>query len=252
MASSFFSKLDELIASQSDDQADAASVITSLGVPSASIAILTTSGIISHTIANASSPADPDTLYQACSISKPICGLAVLRTIDEGRLALSDSITKHLPPAYIDAISTPPTRALLDHVTILHLLTHTAGTTVSSFPGYDPSCSIPNLTTILSGCTGANTPQIKLNRFPGLKWRYSGGGTTIIQAILETIHNKPLSEIVKQLVLEPLGMARSFYALPAGERNYAQCWEYWVDSKPTPRDGMFSPSSGLRAFGPRQ
>jgi CubicO group peptidase (beta-lactamase class C family) len=233
MASSFFQELDALISVQAEDLQDASSVLTALGVPAASIAILTTTGIITNTIANSSSPTDPETLFQACSISKPICGLGVLRTIDQGKLALTDPVTKHLPADYIQAISTPSTRPLLDHVTIQHLITHTAGTTVHGFPGYDPSSPIPSLPDILSGGPNSNTPQIRLNRFPGLKWRYSGGGTTITQAILESIHRRPLPDILRELVFQPLDMTRSFYSLPHGETNHAQCWDTGVtESRP--------------------
>ena len=243
MALEFFQQLDDLIVSQVKDSKEASSVLTSLGVPSASIAILTSSGIIHHTIANELSPADASTLYQACSISKPVCGLAVLRTVDQRRLAIDDPITQHLPSAYVEAISTPSTRPLLEHVTIQHLLTHTAGTTVSGFPGYDPTSSIPSLHTILSGATGSNTPQIRLNRFPGLKWRYSGGGFTILQATLESIHNKPFSEIMKELVFEPLGMTRSCYSLVDDESNYAQCWDTGI-SETKPARWHVQPESG--------
>ena len=46
--------------------------------------------------------------------------------------------------------------------------------------------------------------------------------------ILECIHKKPLLEIVKELVLDPLEMTRSFYSLPSGETNFAQCWSTGV------------------------
>ena len=235
MTSELFQRLEQLLATQSEQSSDAASMLTSLDVPSASIAVLTSSGIISHTIANSSSPADPATLFQACSISKPIFGLAILRTVDQGKLSLTDPITKHLPSKYIDAISTPLTRHLLEYVTIRDLASHTAGVTVGGFPGYDPDGYIPDLAIILAGAPGTNTPQIRLNRLPELKWRYAGGGTTINQAVLESIHQKPLPEIVEELVFKPLGMDRSFYRLPEGEKNYAQCWVTGVTEVRGPR-----------------
>ncbi|KAJ9616722.1 hypothetical protein H2200_000441 [Cladophialophora chaetospira] len=221
----FFSLLDDLIASQFPN-ATPSSALQQLGTPSISIAVLTASEILTHTISSPSSPANTDTLYQACSISKPICGLAVLRTIDQGKLSHDDAVTKHLPAEYIDAISTPKPRRLLDHLTIAHLISHTGGTAVSGFPGYDCNGAFPSLTTVLQGSVGSNTPQIRISRLPGLKWRYSGGGTTILQAILESIHKKPLPEIVRELVFEPLGMTRSFYkdTLSNGEANFAKCF----------------------------
>lgn len=225
LPSAFFSSLDDLIASQFPNSTASAS-LQQFGTPSISIAILTSNGILRHAISDPSSPVNPETLYQACSISKPICGLAILRTIDQGLLSHDDAVTKHLPPEYVDAISTPTTRNLLDHLTIAHLITHTGGTTVSGFPGYDSNGAYPSLSTILHGGAGANTPQIRLSRLPGLKWRYSGGGTTILQAILESIHQKSFPEIVRELVFEPLGMTRSYYkdTLPSGETNFAKCF----------------------------
>ncbi len=43
---------------------------------------------------------------------------------------------------------------------------------------------------------------------------------------METIHQKPLPEIVREVVFEPLGMTRSFYkdTLPEGEENFAKCF----------------------------
>ena len=223
----FFSALDALIASQFPDSTPSSS-LQALGVPAVSIAVLSSSNaILTHTISNPSSPTDSDTLFQACSISKPILGLALLRTIDQGKLCHDDAVTKHLPAEYLDAISTPATRKLLDHLTIAHLVSHTGGTTVSGFPGYDNNGPTPpSLLTVLRGSKGSNTPQIHLSRLPGLKWRYSGGGTTILQAILESIHHKPLPEIVHELVFQPLGMTRSFYnpTLPANESNFAKCF----------------------------
>lgn len=222
-----FSELDKLLASQEPSSTPQAT-IQSLGTPSASIAVLTADGIVSHAISSDASPADPDTLYQACSISKTICGLAILRTIDQGKLSHDDPVTKHLPPEYIDAISTPRTRKLLEHLTVRHLVSHTGGVTVSGFPGYDCNGSVPSTKTILEGSAGSNTPQIRLSRFPGLKWRYAGGGTTIDQVILETIHGKAYPELVKELVFEPLDMTRSFYSLADGEKNFAQCYSTGV------------------------
>ena len=165
-----------------------------------------------------------------------MCGLALLRTIDQGKLSHDDAVTKHLPPEYLDAISTPPTRKLLDHLTIAHLISHTGGTTVSGFPGYDCNGPAPpSVLSILRGDYGSNTPQIRLSRLPGLKWRYSGGGTTILHAILESIHQKSLSQIVHELVFEPFRMQRTFYndILPKGEDNFAKCFDTGItESRP--------------------
>jgi CubicO group peptidase (beta-lactamase class C family) len=235
MPDNTFTRLEDLIASQFPGST-AASALATIGTPSASIAVLASDGIKSHAIASSASPIHTSTLFQACSISKPIQGLAVLRTIEQGKLSLSDPITKHLPSSYLEYISTPQTKPLLSHVTILNLLTHTGGTTVGGFNGYPRSSIIPDIQTILSGASPSNSPQIRLSRLPGLKFRYSGGGSTILQAILESTHSKPLPQIVHELVFEPLGMTRSFYntMLPADEKNMASCFDTGFTPCPEP------------------
>jgi CubicO group peptidase (beta-lactamase class C family) len=46
---------------------------------------------------------DKDTLYQACSISKAITGLAVAKLIDQGHLKYSTLITDHLPQEIVNS-----------------------------------------------------------------------------------------------------------------------------------------------------
>jgi hypothetical protein len=44
---------------------------------------------------------------------------------------------------------------------------------------------------------------------------------TVLQIILEAVTGKDFPTLVKELVLDPLGMSRSFYALQDGEKNVA-------------------------------
>ena len=52
---------------------------------------------------------------------------------------------------------------------------------------------------------------------PGLQFRYSGGGTMVMQQVLEDITGTPLRELVRELVLEPLQMSDSDYVQPLPE-----------------------------------
>lgn len=124
---------------------------------------------------------------------------------------------------------------LLDRVTITQLLAHTGGTTASGFPGYSPqSDHIKTSAEVLRGGLGnGNSPPVYVNGIPGLQRQYSGGGSTVLQAMLENIareHGFPsYALLMKEKVLEPLGMARSFYCdsapLPQSEANYAAAYQ---------------------------
>lgn len=189
---------------------------------------------------------DSETLFQAASISKPFQSLAVLHYVSEGVISsLDDAVKNYLSEATYRTLLENSLRKgmpeklaaqLLDKTTITQLLSHTAGTVVWAYPGYpSPTTRLPSTTEILEGRLGiTNTPATYVHTVPGLELRYSGGGSTIIQAMLENIASKhdgslSFADIMKTKVLEPLGMKRSFYcggvALPPDEKNYATAYQ---------------------------
>lgn len=124
---------------------------------------------------------------------------------------------------------------LLDRVTITQLLSHTAGTTASGFMGYSPqSDHIKTSAEVLQGGLGnANSPPVYVHGISGVQLEYSGGGSTVLQAMLENIaRDQGLASyalLMKEKVLEPLGMTRSFYCdaapLQQSEGNYATAYQ---------------------------
>ncbi|KAL1855352.1 hypothetical protein Daus18300_011070 [Diaporthe australafricana] len=124
---------------------------------------------------------------------------------------------------------------LLDRITITQLLSHTAGTTASGFPGYPPqSGHVKTSAEVLQGGLGdANSPPVYTHGISGVQPEYSGGGSTILQAMLENIAGElgfpSYASLMKAKVLTPLGMARSFYCdaapLHESEENYATAYQ---------------------------
>ena len=66
-------------------------------------------------------------------------------------------------------------------VTLRGLLTHRAGLSVSGFPGYGPNEPVPDAPGVLDG--HGNTGPVRVVMTPGERWRYSGGGYTVMQQI---------------------------------------------------------------------
>ena len=99
-------------------------------------------------------------------------------------------------------------------MTLRRLLSHTAGTTVHGFPGYAPSTPLPTLVQVLDGVQPANTAAVRVDLTPGTRERYSGGGTTIIQLMMVDQLRKPFPEIMRDTVIQPLGLAHSTYEQP--------------------------------------
>lgn len=155
-------------------------------------------------------PVTATTLFQAGSISKAITVSAMLRLVDKGTLSLDTNVNTYLTSWKLpenDFTRQQP-------VTLRRLATHTGGTTVSGFPGYKVGVPRPTVPELLDGKAPANTPPVRVDTLPGQAFRYSGGGTTIIQQVLTDVTGTPFPALLQQQVLGPLGMAHSSFDQP--------------------------------------
>jgi CubicO group peptidase (beta-lactamase class C family) len=164
-------------------------------------------------------PVTAETLFQAASISKPVAALGALLLIERGELGLDDDVNRHLRSWRVpdsDAAAGQP-------VTLRRLLTHSAGLTVHGFGGYASSRPVPTAVEVLTGSGPANSDAVVIDLEPGTEWRYSGGGYTVMQLLLEDVTGQPFPDLMRDLVLEPLGMRLSTYRqpLPLGLRAHA-------------------------------
>ena len=171
------------------------------------------------TEAETSETVTPETLFQAASISKPVAALAALRLVEEGVLELDAPVNRYLRGWQIPENGFTAGRP----VTLRHLLTHTGGLTVHGFPGYAVGLPLPSVEDILNGASPANTRPVLVDTLPESLWRYSGGGYTILQKVLEDVTGKPFPTILRELVLDPAGMTLSSYEqpLPPERARYA-------------------------------
>jgi CubicO group peptidase (beta-lactamase class C family) len=56
---------------------------------------------------------------------------------------------------------------------------------------------------------------------PGTQWRYSGGGYTLLQLLVEEVSGESFESYMRRAVFQPLGMSRSTYSVEAGVSNVA-------------------------------
>jgi len=151
-------------------------------------------------------PVEPGTTFQAASISKPVTAMAVLKAVQDGRFSLDADINSLLKswkvPQNEFTKATP--------VTLRALLSHTSGAGDGfGFPGYHPSQPRPTIVQILAGEKPSNVGPVLFERPPFTAFKYSGGGITIMQlAMIDTLA-KPFAEIMRDQVLDPLGMTDS-------------------------------------------
>jgi CubicO group peptidase (beta-lactamase class C family) len=151
---------------------------------------------------------DNNTLFQAGSISKPVAALAALKLFEEGRLELDKDVNLYLKNWQIPENRFTET----EKVTLEKLLTHTAGMTVHGFPGYQQTDTFPDITDVLNG--KGNTEKIVPDTIPGTIWRYSGGGYTVMEKVVEDVSGLSLEEYMENSILLPIGMKNSTYQQP--------------------------------------
>jgi CubicO group peptidase (beta-lactamase class C family) len=155
-------------------------------------------------------PVTIQTLFQAGSISKSLNAVGLLKLVQDKKIDLTADINNYLKSWKFpyDTVSQGK------KISLANLLSHTAGLTIHGFPGYERGDTIPSLTDILDGKAPANTKAVRSEFAPGLRFQYSGGGTTISQLMLMDITGQAYDSYMWENVLKPLGMEMSSYTQP--------------------------------------
>lgn len=206
------------------------------GVPAVSVAVLRNGELdwaraYGQADVETGRPATTETLFQAASISKPVAAMAALRLVEDGSLDLDRDVSESmrswtLPES--DFLTNQP-------VTLRGLLTHTAGLSVSGFPGYRAGSPVPSAIQVLSGEGPTNTDPVESVAEPGSEWSYSGGGYTVLQVLVEDVSDQPFATFLQSAVLDPIGMERSFYGLELNAAQEAQAaFGHRPDGSPVP------------------
>jgi CubicO group peptidase (beta-lactamase class C family) len=183
-------------------------------------------------------PVTPATLFQAASVSKCLTALAVLRLVEQGRLALNEAVYWRLQGWKVPAANA----GVAGRVTLRRLLCHNAGFSQHGFPGYAAGEALPTLVEVLNGTAPAKTQAIRLVVASGVEPRYSGGGYTVLQQLLVEVAGRSFPELMRELVLEPLGMTASTFAQPLPERLAAgAALGHGADGQPVPGGAYIYP-----------
>ncbi|KAI8843733.1 beta-lactamase/transpeptidase-like protein [Chytridium lagenaria] len=101
-------------------------------------------------------------------------------------------------------------------VTVAMLMAHLGGTCTGGFMGYDRKevaegkTEVPKTTMdVLMG--KGDSEKVEVIGIPGLMSIYSGGGTTILQLLIETVTGKTFPDAMRDLIFIPLGMTSSTF-----------------------------------------
>lgn len=169
-------------------------------------------------------PVTTKTVFSAGSISKLVTAIIALRLVERGKLSLDAPINTHLTSWKIkdnDFTRQQP-------VTLRMLLSHTAGTSQSSYFGYVPAKKVlPTVVQILSGDSLAEVNPVVVNSQPGKEFRYSGGGYMVVQMAIMDALMADFASIANEEIFKPLRMRNSTFVQPLPSRFMKQAaWGY--------------------------
>ncbi|MFC3551679.1 serine hydrolase domain-containing protein [Lysobacter cavernae] len=153
---------------------------------------------------------DADTLFSVGSVSKVVTAATTLREVAAGQLDLDRDVN-----AYLTSWKVPKAPAFGgDTITLRMLMSHTSGLTVWGFEDYLPGEKLPDIVQTLDGIAPARNEPVRIDFQPGTRMRYSGGGITVEQLVLQETSGKSLESLARAQVFQPLGMRRSTYVNP--------------------------------------
>ncbi|GAA4340671.1 hypothetical protein GCM10023149_52300 [Mucilaginibacter gynuensis] len=160
---------------------------------------ISTYGYGETTIGNKKLP-DANTLFEIGSISKTFTAVLLAYYVNEGKVKLTDPVTKYLP----DSVAANPE---LQQITLLSLSNHTSG--LARMPdnwekqAFEPLNPYKNYNKQL---LFAYLKNCKLETKPGEKYAYTNLGVGLLGIALEKISGKSYEVMVKELIAKPLGL----------------------------------------------
>jgi CubicO group peptidase (beta-lactamase class C family) len=191
-------------------------------------------------------PMPKDGIFRLASMSKPITGAAVMMLIEEGKVRLTDPVSRFIPEFKgLNKVAVPKpgaqpsgaggrggtpgaggrggaasdfdTVSASREITIRDLLTHTSGLMSGGLGNSAANTLAPRTPTDTLATYIPKLAAVPLDFQPGTLWRYSGqAGFEVLSRVVEVASGLPFDQFLKQRIFDPLGMKDTgFY--PAGD-----------------------------------
>lgn len=188
------------------------------GVPGVAVAVIEDGDVVfaqGYGVLQAGSgaPVTADTVFSAGSVSKMATAFMTLNLIQSGALDLDQDIS-HALDYWAPEAGSPHADAPL---TIRMLLSHTGGLNLHGFADFMPGEALPTRAQTLNGQAPANHAPLRVEARPGLSYRYSGGGYTLLEGLIAQATGMSFEEGAEAALFGPLGMSRSTFANPLPE-----------------------------------
>ena len=135
--------------------------------------------------------ANEDSIFSACSISKFLTGILVMKLVEEGLLDLDDDVNENLKSWKVPENDFTENKK----VSLRNLLSHQSGIKdpEGSFPELNSKIVVPSMVDLLEGKTSYCKTPIDVKYEPESEVHYSDAGFCIIQLVIEDVTKKTVS-----------------------------------------------------------
>ena len=201
-----------------------------------------------------------DTIFRIASQSKAITSVGVMMLVEDGRLLLTDPVSKYIPAftktrvrgAELGAEPVPARR----RITIRDLLTHTSGVSYGGGPDLEPHYKEAGFTQWYFadraepiGYWIEKLATLPFESQPGERYVY-GYSTDILGYVIEKVSGMPLDRFLSTRIFQPLKMTDTSFFLPA-EKQGRLATVYGLSTKGLARAPDGHPGQGQYVDGPR-
>ena len=192
----------------------------------------------------AKKPMPKDGVFRLASMSKPVTAVAVMMLIEEGKVRLTDPVSRFIPefksakvavpkPGAAGATAAPaapgggrgrggpPVEVEIVNanrdITVRDLLTHTSGLMTIGGPANGQAQAGPDAQRQPNDTLATYIPRlgrVPLDYQPGAMWRYSGlAGFDVLSRIVEVASGQSFDQFLQQRLFDPLGMKDTGFPL---------------------------------------
>lgn len=189
----------------------------------------------------AKTPMRKDAIFRMASMSKPVTGVAILMLVEEGKVRLTDPVSRFIPgfknlqvampkapapgaarrtrgqdPVEPEIYTIPATR----EITVRDLLTHTSGLESSGLGNRTASRAAPRLRTDTLATYVPKLAAGPLDFQPGTVWQYSLlSGMETLGRIVEIASGQTFDQFLEQRLFEPLQMKDTGFVVPSEKQS---------------------------------
>lgn len=171
-------------------------------------------------------PMQQDTVFRIMSMTKPVVALTVLMMVEEGKVRLTDPVSRFIPELEglrVAAQGRPNGREAEREITVKDLLTHTSGFMSGQASNRAVSINFAPDDTLASVLPRLADAPLEFQ--PGTRWAYSPMfGFDALARIVEVTSGLDFGSFVKERIFEPLDMSDTYFYRDTPHPNLAKLY----------------------------